>query len=435
MPFLLPPEFQNPTSYDVNFETRTEGWGHNPALGCPYFGPTSSEHYTATWTNSSLGHQVMLMSHYCVNGSASSLESDEWYKLCFPTHKDAGGIGRTLAGVWALVTMIVGIFGNLLTLIAIPYAKWNRRYDIHKNFYTTHIWILHLALCELIWCIFPLPVLFVVPYLGYRYAQAPGMDTALRAFFIIGHQTVYIDWLLLTIIVMTRAIYVMFPMQWRNFCKNKIYVSILLLSPWIISTFYIMPHLIQPSLDFGYHCLFGYSTYIPTGEAPLQFLVDNKWVVDLLPGIIAFFLPCGVIIISFTLIGKRLLENRRRKDTVSHEDCGHLTAMEMKFIWTVLIVCLCYVVVAGPLAFAKMFRELRTPTSMLVIISLMLCQYVVNFLIYAYRCSQYADAYWDTIIIVLPCAAKLRSKWRTTDVLKKLSIKSNSTKESNISTK
>ena len=424
-------EPQQPGSLDINplartFENDSNDWGNDPSLGCPYAGnniPNDSNHFTETWKDSLLGRQVELMSHYCVNGSAAHLSLEEWNKLCFPTHNDAGGAGRVLAGVWALFNMIIGSFGNALTLVAIPYAKWKRRYEFHQNFYTTHIWVLHLAFCELIWCLFPLPVLFVVPYLGFRYAQGPGMDTAARAFFVIGHQTVYIDWLLLSIIVMTRAINLKYPHKWKVFCDNKIYVILSLIFPWVVSTFYILPHVIQPSLDFGYHCLFGYSTYLPTGEAPSPFLVENKWIVDLLPGIVAFFLPSGIIIISYILIWrhiKRIKGKQREIANVKMDADGTLSEIEIKFIWTVFIVCLCYVVAAGPLAFAKMFRELRTPTSMLFIISFMLCQYSLNFFIYAYRSKQYADAYWDVLILVFPCLPNLRDRWekrgeKTTD--------------------
>ena len=401
--------------------TLDKDWGVNLSFGCPYFGPNSSEHYLATWSNSSLGYQVELMSHYCINGSAVHLDLHKWNELCFPTIKEESTTGRKLAGVWALCSMLVGIFGNSLTLIAIPYAKWRRRHEIHNNFWTNHIWVLHLALVELMCCILTLPVLFVFPYLGIRYIQAPGMDTALRILFIMGHQMVYIDWLLLSIIVMTSAIKLKNPEGWDNFCENKIYVALFLIMPWIVSISYILPHFIQPSLDFGYHCLFGYPTYIPTGKAPLEFLTANKWILDVLPSALLFFIPVGIIVISYVVIWRHIKQVRGkilgiatvRRSIFESAVGGGMSPIEIKFIWTVLIVCIFYVIASAPLAFAKMFRELRTPTSMLVAISLMLGQYSVNFFIYSYNCKQYRLAYWDAILLVCPCLSKYRDKWES----------------------
>ena len=380
--------------------------GHQSSFGCPYLGPDNiSQTLTSTWKNSSVGRQVEIMSHYCVNGSASHLGHDDWIKVCFPTYHQQNDLGHKIAGIWGLLVTIIGIIGNSLTLFAVPYAKWKRRHDFHVQFYTTHIWVLHLALAELIWCLIPLPVLFVIPYLGFRYLQAPGMDVVVKACFVIGHQTVYTDWLLLAFIVMTRAIHIKYPKEWKQFCENKIYVTILLLLPWVISTFYILPHVIQPSLDFGYHCLYGYSTYIPTGEEPEPFLVENKWILDLLPGIVAFFLPLIMIIASFVVIWrciKKVKTRRQSMTTVQRESDGGLTEMEIKFIMTFFFVCLFYVGAAVPLAVAKMFRELRTPASMLVIVSVMFSQYVVNFILYAFRCKQYRAAYWDIIVLMCP---------------------------------
>jgi hypothetical protein len=318
--------------------------------------------------------------------------------------------------------MLVGIFGNLLTLIAIPYAKWRRRHEIHLNFWTNHIWVLHLALVELMCCILTLPVLFVFPFLGIRYVQVPGMDTAFRILFIIGHQMVYIDWLLLSIIVMTSVIKLRNPKGWDNFCENKIYVAGFLIMPWIVSMFYILPHFIQPSLDFGYHCLFGYPTYIPTGKPPLEFLTANKWMIDVLAAVLLFFLPVSIIIISYVVIWRHIRSvrgNVRGMATVRRslfESAGGvgMSQIEIKFIWTVLVVCIFYLIASSPLAFAKMFRELRTPTSMLVAISLMLGQYSINFFIYSYHCKQYRLEYWDVILLVCPCLSKFKDKWEST---------------------
>jgi hypothetical protein len=390
-------------------------WGINPSLGCPYCGPNSSYLYSAIWRNSSLGSQIELMSRYCVDGSAADLDLDKWNELCFPAFKEESTVGRNLAGVWALFTMILGIFGNLLTLIAIPYARWKRRHEFHQNFRTTHIWVLHLALVELMFCIMSLPVVVVFPYLGIRFLQISGMDTVIRLAFITGNQMIQLDWLLLSIIVLTSAIKLKYPEKWDNFCENKAYVAMFLIFPWIISLFYILPYLVQPSLDFGYHCLFGHPSFIPTGKAPLPFLAENKWIQDELPAAVSFFLPVGIITISYLVIWRHIKKVRGDLHGVANVRKsglgGVLSQIEIRFIWTVFIVCIFYVIASAPLAFSKMIRELRTPTFMLVVISLMLAQYSANFFIYSYNCKQYRLAYWDVLLLVFPCLSKTRDRW------------------------
>ena len=35
-----------------------------------------------------------------------------------------------LATIWSIILIFVGVTGNLLTLLAIPYAKWKNKYYI-----------------------------------------------------------------------------------------------------------------------------------------------------------------------------------------------------------------------------------------------------------------------------------------------------------------
>ena len=107
-----------------NHEQENDTLAQTPSFGCPYWGLNRlNQIVVEVWKNQSLGSQVELMSHYCINGSASHLTLEAWNKLCFPTYQEANSIGHRIAGLWGLLVMIIGILGNLLTLIAIPYAK------------------------------------------------------------------------------------------------------------------------------------------------------------------------------------------------------------------------------------------------------------------------------------------------------------------------
>ena len=76
---------------------------------------------------------------------------------------------RISVGVWCILVAIVGIFGNLLTLFALPY-DYKRRYRNVSNsetWNTSTIFIINLARIDLVFCIFCMPT-FIFPLLTQR---------------------------------------------------------------------------------------------------------------------------------------------------------------------------------------------------------------------------------------------------------------------------
>ena len=118
------------------------------------------------------------------------------------------------------------------------------RHGFHHNFCTQTIWILHLAVCDFIFCIFCAPMYFI-PFLGYRYPQGHGWDTMCTAQIIVADVCIWNDWLLLGYITMTRAINLKWPDKWKAFCNNRICLVLLLLSSWFIQGLIISPRFAQ----------------------------------------------------------------------------------------------------------------------------------------------------------------------------------------------
>ena len=75
-----------------------------------------------------LSNNTLFMSKICLNSSINK-QSD-----CFPSnYKDKNGIGfATLAGILCTINAIIGTFGNLLTILALPFAARRKKYDL-KN--------------------------------------------------------------------------------------------------------------------------------------------------------------------------------------------------------------------------------------------------------------------------------------------------------------
>ena len=60
------------------------------------------------------------LSLFCTNQS----KSDEESKICFPDDIRSYSV---LAGIWCVINAVVGFSGNLLTLLAIPFAARRKK--------------------------------------------------------------------------------------------------------------------------------------------------------------------------------------------------------------------------------------------------------------------------------------------------------------------
>ena len=239
-------------------------------LTCLYHESGNNSHFQAIWDNPMYGYETDLLSHVCLNGSFAHLSREEWNKRCFPTiHEDVAI--RRFTGFWSLFNFIAGTIGNLMTLIAIPYATRKRRYNFQNTFWKTDIWILHLAFCDLVFCILCAPHYFI-PYLGFRYPQGTGSDHICTLSFIITILTFTNDWLLVAFVALTRVFTVKCPEKWSKFCCNKLYIFLALISTWVFQILVMLPIFVQPSIHIGYNCLMGKCNYVPTGKSRLSLL-------------------------------------------------------------------------------------------------------------------------------------------------------------------
>ena len=78
---------------------------------------------------------------------------------CFP-HQP--GLAR-FAGAWCAANAAFGSIGNMLTLLAIPYAIRRRRFGL--RFHCTHIFVINLALADFLYCALNLPT-YAMQYLA-----------------------------------------------------------------------------------------------------------------------------------------------------------------------------------------------------------------------------------------------------------------------------
>lgn len=118
---------------------------------------------------------INILSKLCINGS-------NWDLDCVPNsgqHEGNDGMTyslRVTVGIWCILVALVGIFGNLLTLFALPHAKKNRIGNKAWSRYwnTSTVFIINLARIDLIFCIVCMPT-FIIPFLtqSWEYGYMP----------------------------------------------------------------------------------------------------------------------------------------------------------------------------------------------------------------------------------------------------------------------
>ena len=86
-----------------------------------------------------------------------------------------------------------------------------------------------------------------------------------------------------------------------------------------------------------------------------------------------------------------------------------LKETEIKFIWTVFIICLCYLLCALPGIVLVDIFGMRDGTTFMISLCLLWIQFSLNNFIYAYRSEKYRSAYWDLIVLMFPFLKKSRS--------------------------
>ena len=98
--------------------------------------------------------------------------------------------------------MLIGGGGNMLTLVAIPYCYVKHRKTFAALWNMTTILILHLSLCDLMYCLFGLPLFFELYYKGFfdHSAQMCVIWAALR------NLIVYADFITMAAISLNRSI-------------------------------------------------------------------------------------------------------------------------------------------------------------------------------------------------------------------------------------
>lgn len=147
--------------------------------------------------------------------------------------------------ILSIIISVVGIVGNLLTIVGFYYVKHKRRYRFHENWQTSNIYIFNLAIIDLCFCIcITIQVFSAISFMSFENGHRTYYDPeSLWCTFSAGFQTFFgvLDSLAITLISLTRAIAVTNNSRWETFCEKKANVIIVFLFPWILSAMVYLP--------------------------------------------------------------------------------------------------------------------------------------------------------------------------------------------------
>ena len=80
-----------------------------------------------------------------INKSSSEKVSETYNPYRLRSH-------NIFVAIWGIINFIVGVIGNSLTIVAIPYAVYRKRYGLDKAWLDSTIFIINLAVSDLMYC-------------------------------------------------------------------------------------------------------------------------------------------------------------------------------------------------------------------------------------------------------------------------------------------
>ena len=338
---------------------------------------------------------------------------------CVKAYSNAIGLIRTFAGAWMLLIGILGVVGNLIILTTVPYAVKLKRHDLHNNFSNSTVFILNLSVIELCHCLF-----FVVPQ-GLLYFNDRSIigDHGCSIVMSICVLTVTSDMLAMALIATSRYLHISYKDKWNQICDKKRNIILLIFLSWfpgILSLPFLTVMKFHGTVVSGWDCRYGACGFIQSYEYGLNHTSardDEKTVYHELWNIMYFYtlliplFSITTMLVSYILIWSKV--HKSTKFLVGTDSMIQiLNEREAKMTKAISILMFCSFLCWLPLpvlnlVFLKFekkddFDDSDDFTSShyllyVIIQSVFVSQYALNFFIYISRSDQFRDAFLDGI--------------------------------------
>ena len=314
------------------------------------------------------------LSILCTNGSDTS--SMECVTITDPTHL----VMRYILATWFLLIFIFGTFGNLATLLSIPFAAKRRLHGLDRNFKNTTIFIVHLSLIDLIHCL-----LFTLPNCYALFTQHwPFGTICCRITGVAWQITIILEVMGLNIISISRCLDLNKKQLWNTCTQKRIKVFLVLVLVWLPGVLSLIPSV--KGSDAGWDCRVGQcANWYYSVSDTLYFLIIN--IISMLTIIICYLLiwrKAHQSTVSITTLGNINIDLQNRE--------SKLTKMILLLVFVSGMCNLILVVFIGSLAISSLSAEI---TIYFVTVSVYESQFALNFFIYALKNDDYRKAYRD----------------------------------------
>ncbi|XP_078052264.1 trapped in endoderm 1 [Augochlora pura] len=281
-----------------------------------------------------------------------------------------------LAAVCAIIFSVVGIAGNLVTVIALlKYTRLRR--------HATTAFVISLSISDLIFSAFNLP-LTASRFL--REAWVLG-KTLCKIFPLLFYGNVAVSLLSMVAITINRYILISRPDVYAQLYTTK-RIIIMLIAIWTVSFSLLLPPLLgvwgQMGLDTA---TFSCTILKKDGNSPKKFLFA-----------MAFIVPCIVISVSYLCIYWRVRTSRKNLEAHSgisrRKPNGIQRREDSRVTRLMLTIFLCFILCFMPLMFANVVDDdIKVPVMHVIASILAWASSVVNPFIYAGTNKLYREAY------------------------------------------
>ncbi|XP_063614547.1 protein trapped in endoderm-1-like [Penaeus indicus] len=300
-----------------------------------------------------------------------------------------------LTAVAAIIISILGFFGNLLTILALPYSLRLRN--------AATWFVVNLAVAEGIFCVTILPM--SAAHLFYLYVTGEGMFTSrgCSVFVFLRYVNIQAELLSIAAIAVNRCVLIAVPKKYpRVYTGAK--TIIIIAAIWAFSIFLMLIPLLRIYGHLGYNkdtheCDFMEDT--PAKQGPRKLFLG-----------IGFLLPCVVIIASYSYIFYKArqssakvqarrnnsLNNSVNSDVRNSRPAEGLRSRDIRIARTIGVIFLVFLVCCMPVSIVHyLYKKLQKPTLLLLLHPVYWAQYCINIFIYVFMNRQYRDAYVNYI--------------------------------------
>ena len=306
-------------------------------------------------------------------------------------------VARYIEGGWLILIALIGTFGNLATLLSISFSAMKKINGLDRKFKSITIFILHLCLVDLIWCI------FCAGPLSYESLMKkwPFGKTCCVLKVILSQILALAEPFSVAFISLSRCLDLTKANAWRILTGHKVFLFVMLIVPLMIAVPTMMPYFIPSTqVTIGWNCAIGRCGLIQVctkDTCEPQGLKFIGWY--LFTGILVSILIMGICYIIIWRKATISSNYLRKEDNVRLE----LEKRDLKMTRTILILVAIHCICNIPMLICQSlfvydimsFSDGRNALTWLLLLILYLTQPALNFFIYAGSNDQYRLAYRD----------------------------------------